>query len=66
VAERILTRTERASARLCTGSLAHFVAGLTDWLVLVGTLTRTHLRDRRTRRRAPIAPSARRRARHGR
>jgi hypothetical protein len=46
VPERILTRTERATARLCTGALAHFAAGLTDWLVLVGRYARGRLRER--------------------
>jgi hypothetical protein len=48
MAERILTRTERATAWLYTGALAHFVTGLTDWVVLVGT----YVRSRRRRRRA--------------
>jgi len=50
VTERILTRTERARARLLTGPLAHFVAGLTDWVVLVATLLRSRRRERRAAR----------------
>jgi hypothetical protein len=51
VAERILTCTERARARLYTGALAHFVAGLTDWVVLVTTHLRSKRRARRDARR---------------
>jgi hypothetical protein len=35
VARRLLTRPERAAARLVTGPLAHFYAGFADWLVLL-------------------------------
>ncbi len=51
MAERILTRTERARARLYTGPLAHFAAGLADWLVLVATHLRSRHRERRAARR---------------
>lgn len=51
MAERILTRTERATAWLYTGALAHFLAGLMDWLSLVGMVARS----RWARRRAPRA-----------
>jgi hypothetical protein len=46
MAERILTRTERATAWLYTGPLAHLVAGLADWVVLVGTYGWSRLRRR--------------------
>ncbi len=48
MAERILTRTERARARLYTGPSAHFLAGLTDWFALVVTVLRARLKKRRT------------------
>ncbi len=51
MAERILTRTERARACLYTGPLAHFVAGLTDWFALVVTILSARLRERRAARR---------------
>lgn len=44
--ERILTRRERTAARLCTGPLAHFAAGLTDWLVLLARYAAGRLRAR--------------------
>ncbi|WP_354697659.1 hypothetical protein DSM112329_03295 [Paraconexibacter sp. AEG42_29] len=44
MSERILTRTERATARLATGAVAHFVCGLIDWVVLLGRFARAKLR----------------------
>ncbi len=54
MAERILTRTERVTAWLYTGALAHFVAGLMDWVWLLMTLGRAAVR-RRLRRARPDA-----------
>jgi hypothetical protein len=51
MAERILTRTERATAWLYTGALAHLVAGLTDWVVLLGTFARARWDRGRSRAR---------------
>lgn len=44
MSERILTRRGRMTARLCTGALAHFAAGLLDWVVLLGRYARGRLR----------------------
>jgi hypothetical protein len=47
VPARVLTRRQRAAARLVTGPLAHLVCGVADWVELVAKLAWARLRRRR-------------------
>jgi hypothetical protein len=44
VPSRLLTPRDRVAAWVVTGPVAHFVAGMLDWLELVGRLALRRLR----------------------
>lgn len=46
MAVRSHSRTARAAARLVTGPVAFFLAGVIDWLVLAGRYARARARGR--------------------